>query len=116
MARSKRRRKKTKTHLSRQSSNKIVRGLFLLVVTILLIIFVFGDHGVYQLYRLKSELADTQIFILELQAKKEEIKEENIRLNSDMEYIERLARERYRMAKKGEKVYKVLPKQGIDSE
>jgi len=45
---------------------------------------------------------------------KEDIKEENIRLKSDMEYIERLARERYRMAKKGEKIYKVLPKQEVD--
>jgi len=116
MALSKRRRKKTKIHISKQSSKKIVRGFFLLIITMLLIIFVFGDHGIYQLYRLKSELAATKRLIAELQNEKEEIKEENIRLNSDMEYIERLARERYRMAKKGEKVYKVLSKQGTDSE
>ncbi|HIN96640.1 MAG TPA: septum formation initiator family protein, partial [Candidatus Marinimicrobia bacterium] len=29
----------------------------------------------------------------------------------DMEYIERIARERYRMVKKGEKVFKVIPKE-----
>jgi cell division protein FtsB len=110
MARSKRRRKKPKTRFTEQSPKKIVRGLFILVVTILLIIFIFGDHGLYQLLRIRSELANTKRKIVELQAEREKIKEENARLTSDMEYIERMARERFRMAKKGEKVYKVLPK------
>ena len=110
MARSKRRRKKPKTRFNEQSPKKIVRGLFILVLTILLIIFIFGDHGLYQLLRIRSELANTKRKIVELQAEREKIKEENARLTSDMEYIERMARERFRMAKKGEKVYKVLPK------
>jgi len=38
------------------------------------------------------------------------LEEETSRLEQDMEYIERLARERYRMAKKGEKVFKVIRK------
>jgi len=33
---------------------------------------------------------------------------ERNRLETDMEYIEKLARERYRMAKKGEKVFRVI--------
>jgi cell division protein FtsB len=35
---------------------------------------------------------------------------EKTRLETDFEYIEQLAREKYRMAKPGEKVFKVLPK------
>ena len=31
-----------------------------------------------------------------------------------MEYIEQIARERYRMVKKGEKVFKVIPKVNED--
>tara|TARA_Y100000590_G_scaffold75685_3_gene83624 strand:+ start:57674 stop:57835 length:162 start_codon:yes stop_codon:yes gene_type:complete len=35
---------------------------------------------------------------------------EKDRLQNDLEYIEKLARERHRMAKPGEKVFKVLEK------
>jgi Septum formation initiator. len=38
------------------------------------------------------------------------LKEEKNKLNSDAKYIEQLARERFRMAKKGEKVFKVIEK------
>ena len=31
-------------------------------------------------------------------------------LENNLDYIEKLARERFRMAKEGEKVFKVLPK------
>ena len=35
---------------------------------------------------------------------------EKTRLESDLQYIEKLAREKYRMAKKGEKVFRVIEK------
>jgi cell division protein FtsB len=38
------------------------------------------------------------------------LEEEKTKLNNDPKYIEQLARERYRMAKKGEKVFKVIEK------
>jgi cell division protein FtsB len=92
----------------------VVRGFFFIFIVILLIIFIFGDHGVYQLYRLRAERTAIQKQIAELRAERENSLEENARLKSDMEYIEKLARERYRMAKKGEKVFKVLPKKDTD--
>ncbi len=39
------------------------------------------------------------------------LENEKTRLETDLDYIERLAREKYRMAKKGEKVFKVIPKE-----
>jgi len=39
---------------------------------------------------------------------------EKNRLENDLEYIEKLAREKYRMAKPGEKVFKVVPKKESD--
>jgi cell division protein FtsB len=76
----------------------------------LLIIFLFGDHGLYQLYRLKRERAEIQQKIEELRAEKLQLEAQKTRLETDYKYIEELAREKYRMAKKGEKVYKVIEK------
>ena len=87
-----------------------MRWTLVLIAGVLLIIFVFGDHGLYQLYRLKVERSANQLLITELRMERENLEEEKLRLKTDMEYIERIARERYRMVKKGEKVFKVIPK------
>ena len=78
---------------------------------VLLIIFIFGDHGVYQLYRLREEKAEIQQSIVQLREEKKRLESEKTRLQTDYEYIEQLARENYRMAKPGEKVFKVVPKE-----
>lgn len=89
---------------------KLVRVVLVLGAIVLLIIFFLGDHGVYQLYRLRKEKIEIQKLIVELREEKQHLEIEKTRLETDFDYIERLARERYRMAKKGEKVYKVIPK------
>ena len=65
----------------------------------------------YQLYRLRAERSANQALITELRKERGKLEEENFRLKTDMEYIERIARERDRMVKKGEKVFKVIPKE-----
>ncbi len=75
---------------------------------VLLLIFFFGDHGLYQLYQIRQERARIQNEIQQLRATRIRLEAKKQRLENDFEYIERLARERYRMAKKGEKVFKVL--------
>ena len=105
-------RKRTKRHPSQsvEIQKKLLRAILILGAIVLLIIFFLGDHGVYQLYRLRKEKSEIQKLIVELREEKQQLEEEKIRLETDFDYIERLARERYRMAKKGEKVYKVIPK------
>ena len=88
-----------------------LRGVILLFVAALLIIFVFGDHGLFQLYKLKKERAEIQLYISQLRKDRETLSNEKNRLENDFKYIEKLAREKYRMAKPGEKVFKVLPKE-----
>ena len=88
-----------------------LRGVILLFVAALLIIFVFGDHGLFQLYKLKKERAEIQLYISQLRKNRETLSNEKNRLENDFKYIEKLAREKYRMAKPGEKVFKVLPKE-----
>ena len=94
-----------------ETQKKFIRGVLFLIAITLLIVFVFGDHGLFQLYKLKRERAEIQKYISELRENREILISEKNRLENDLEYIEKLAREKYRMAKPGEKVFKVVPKE-----
>lgn len=89
---------------------KVIKLFLLLGVGILLITFFFGDHGIYHLYTIKSERNKIQKEIDSLREKKLVLEDEKTRLKTDFKYIEEMAREKYRMAKKGEKVFKVIEK------
>ena len=93
-----------------ETQRKFVRGVLLLIGATLVIIFIFGDHGLFQLYKLKQERKEVQEHIAQLRENRETLIAEKNRLENDLEYIEKLAREKYRMAKPGEKVFKVVPK------
>tara|TARA_Y100001958_G_C20973760_1_gene367686 strand:+ start:381 stop:731 length:351 start_codon:yes stop_codon:yes gene_type:complete len=90
------------------SQKRIVRGVLLLIFSTLIIVFIFGDHGIFQLYKLKKERENIQKHIAELRKNRELLTAEKNRLENDLNYIEQLAREKYRMAKPGEKVFKVI--------
>jgi len=94
-----------------EAQRKLFRTLILFGLAILIIIFLFGDHGIYQLYKIKTQRKITQNRIEELKIERELLDNEKIRLETDLDYIERLAREKYRMAKKNEKVFKVIPRE-----
>ncbi len=49
--------------------------------------------------------------IEELKIEKQVLADEKQRLETDLKYIESIAREKYRMAKTGEKVFKVIPRE-----
>ena len=85
--------------------------ILILGALILVIIFFFGDHGVYRLYTIKSAKTHLMKDIDSLRAEQEELIGEKDKLENDLDYIERLARERHRMAKPGEKVFKVVEKE-----
>jgi len=93
------------------TQKRFIRGILFLIATTLLVVFVFGDHGLLQLYKLKRERTEIQNHILKLRQNKEVLIAEKNRLENDLGYIEKLAREKYRMAKPGEQVFKVIPKQ-----
>ena len=93
-----------------ETQRQFVRGVLFLIGVTLLIIFIFGDHGLFQLYKLKRERKQIQIHITQLRENREKLIAEKNRLENDLDYIEKLARERFKMAKTGEKVFKVIPK------
>ena len=98
-----------------ETQKKFIRGVLFLIAITLLVVFVFGDHGLFQLYKLKKERAKIQKHISQLRENREVLISEKNRLENDLEYIEKLAREKYRMAKPGEKVFKVVPKESNKS-
>ena len=91
-----------------ETQKKLVRASLGLIGLLMLLTFIFGDHGLLQLYKLKKEKNKIQKHISNIREEKEELVLEKHRLENDMEYIEKLAREKYRMAKPGEKVFKVI--------
>ena len=93
-----------------EAQRKLLRGIILLGVSFLIIIFLIGNRGLYQLYKIEAQRKITQERIEELKTERDLLENEKNRLETDLDYIERLAREKYRMAKKGEKVFKVIPK------
>jgi|TARA_B100000035_G_C20934876_1_gene524770 cell division protein FtsB len=107
----KKRRRHRRPIPARGSQNRnILPKLLILVAAILIIIFILGDHGIYRLYSMKREKERLLKEINKLRGEQQKLLAEKDRLENDLEYIERLARERHRMAKKGEKVFKVLEK------
>ncbi|MEC7848506.1 MAG: septum formation initiator family protein [Candidatus Neomarinimicrobiota bacterium] len=96
------------------TQKQFIRGIIFLLCVTLLIIFIFGDHGLLQLYKLERERAKVQAQIAQLRKERERVMVEKNQLENDIQYLEKLARERYRMVKPGEKVYKVIPEKKDD--
>ena len=72
-----------------ETQRQFVRGVLFLIGLSLLIIFIFGDHGLYQLYKLKNERKQVQAHITQLRENREKFIAEKNRLENDLEYIEK---------------------------
>jgi len=84
------------------------KGLVFLICFSLIIIFIFGDHGLLKLYKIKNERQAIQKEIASLREEREKLKSEKIKTENDLNYIEKIAREKYKMVKPGEKIFKVV--------
>jgi|SRR6187455_3289727 len=86
------------------------KGRFAVCVAavVLFILFaVFGERGLVQLSHLQKEQRQLEEVAFDLQQRNDELRRRIDRLTSDDRYIERLARERLGLAKKGELVYRL---------
>jgi cell division protein DivIC len=76
---------------------------------VLLVLFVVaavnGERGLLDLLRLRSEQRELEHVAFQLQQRNEALRERIRHLQSDDAYIEKLARERLGLAKKGEIIY-----------
>ncbi|MDZ7374971.1 MAG: septum formation initiator family protein [candidate division KSB1 bacterium] len=81
------------------------RWLRFALVVLLLYIFIFGDYGVYNYFRLVRLRNRIVREIDQLRREKEELAADIERLSTDRAYLEKLAREKYHLGKPGEKIY-----------
>jgi len=90
------------------SQKQFFKGLIFLICFSLIIVFIFGDHGLIKLYKIKNERQIIQEKIASLREEREKLKAEKIKIENDLSYIEKIAREKYKMVKPGEKIFKVV--------
>ena len=79
------------------------------VLGFLLWAFVGGSDGFYAQWRMSRRIDDLRRSNNRLELTNELMRLQIQRLTDDMDYIERIARERYGMARPDERVYRVLP-------
>ena len=81
--------------------------LIIIVVVSILTVFLFADRGALLFYRSYSDKEQLENEIKLLETKRDQLKEEKDKLENDPQHIEKVAREKYKMKKKDEKVYQV---------
>ena len=106
----KQRRIRSKSGSIEKTQKQFIQGLVLLICLSLIIVFIFGDHGLLKLYKIKTQRKTIQTQIAQLRDEREKAKEKKNKIENDINYIEKMAREKYKMVKPGEKIFKVVPK------
>ena len=82
--------------------NYFFSAVFSSFIIIFFIYFIFKDFGLYQLVKLKNKKKLLTNQIINIKNNKNEITQEINKLTKDSLYIEKIAREKYSMVKKGE--------------
>jgi cell division protein FtsB len=106
------------TRIKKQSlpRKKILRRvLFLLLFSFIFYLYFAGDYGFFRLLSLKAQKENTILETKRLQALNMDLQIEKEKLKDDLSYIEKVARERYGMAKKDEVIYKFIQPQDTSS-
>jgi len=91
------------------------RVLFLLLFSFIFYLYFAGDYGFFRLLSLKAQKENTILETKRLQAQNMDLQIEKEKLRDDFSYIEKVARERYGMAKKDEVIYKFIQPQDTSS-
>ena len=92
---------------------KNIRKYLYLIGTLLFIYaYIVGDYGIYQLIIKKSEEKRFKEDIEFLKVEYEELQKEKVLIDKgDLQVTEKIAREKYGMAKPGEKVFHIIIKE-----
>jgi len=81
--------------------------LMVLIVAGCISLIFFSDRGLINLWSLKNEKLEIQNEINSLRSQIAMLEKEEERLKFDEKYIEKIAREKFKMVKPGERVFKV---------
>lgn len=95
----------TRKKKNQQKKKVIAVGIIGIIVVTMLI---FGDMGLIKYFQLKKQSEQLRTEINSLINESKYLTDQIGKLENDMDYIERIAREEFRMAKKGEKVFRII--------
>ncbi len=94
---------------SSERIGKIRRWIYIFVAVFLAYVFVFGDYGVYhyvQLLRRKKKIVQQ---LRDLEERKKQLEDSLKRLQNDQSFLEKVAREKYKLGKPNERIYVIKP-------
>jgi len=95
--------------LQNVSRKKRIKHFVLLSVLLLLLIFLgSGSRGTIKLWQISREVKTLEQDIKVLEEEKKRLEEIKNKIENDSTYMEKIAREKYKMKKKGEKVYEII--------
>ena len=87
-----------------------LRWIWVLLALCLVSYFlVSGDFGLYRMAHQAREKKAVQLEIEALRQRNAQLEEQIVLLRTDINYIEKLARERYGMVREGEKLFRIKP-------
>lgn len=94
------------------SKRKNRKYFYLTGIIVFIYIFIAGDYGLYHYVDRKIEKSKLQNEILILEKEQEKLlKEKELVEKGDLKVVEKIAREKYNLAKPGEKVYHIVTKE-----
>ena len=95
--------------MKKQKSPKSIKTRIILVAVAAILSYVlfWGEYNFLQLYQLNRQNNKLKAEILSTERERDELYEEIEKLKNDSSYIEKVAREKYMMGKKDEKIYVV---------
>ncbi len=91
----------------KNSSSRLTNILLVLVPLGCVILLFFSDRGLIHLWEIKKEKLGIQQEINSLRQEIAELQKESEKLQFDEDYIEKIAREKLKMVRPGEKVFKI---------
>ena len=91
----------------KNSSSRLTNVLLVLVTLGCVILLFFSDLGLIRLWEIKKEKLGIQQEINSLRQEIAELQKESEKLQFDEDYIEKIAREKLKMVRPGEKVFKI---------
>tara|TARA_Y100001970_G_scaffold43085_1_gene53670 strand:+ start:150 stop:440 length:291 start_codon:yes stop_codon:yes gene_type:complete len=85
----------------------------LALIAFFLILFVFNDLGLMNLYKLNQKKKNMRLDIDNLIVKEKKLIDEIENLTHNDDYIKKIARSKFHLVKPGEKIYKVIDRKNI---